>query len=123
MTHQPRSLKLESHQHIKTVFSKTTKPIELKFHMKTTYDRLAKRDTNCFGHMTKMATAPICGKTPLNIFFSGTKRSMALGLGMYAWGYGPYKICTYSESRLTLTYTMVMSNRFLKHLYGENIIL
>ena len=79
---QPRSLILESHLHIKTVSSETTRPIELKFHMKTPYDRLAKIYTNCTGHMTKMATMPIYGKTPLNIFFSGTKRSMALGLGM-----------------------------------------
>ena len=74
-------LMLESLPHIKTVFSETTRPIELKFHMKTTYDRLAKIYTNCSGHMTKMATMPIYGKNPLNIFFSRTKRPMALGLG------------------------------------------
>ena len=34
-------------------------PIELKFHMKTFYDRLVKIYTNCTGHMTKMATTPI----------------------------------------------------------------
>ena len=51
-------------------------------HIKTPYDRLAKIYTNCTGHMTKMATMPIYGKNPLNIFFSGTKRPMALGLGM-----------------------------------------
>ena len=45
--------------------------------MKTPYDRLAKICTNCTGHMTKMATMPIYGK---NIFFSGTKRPMALGV-------------------------------------------
>ena len=50
--------------------------------MKTPYDSLAKIYTNCTGHMTKMATTPIYGKNPLNIFFSGTKRLMALGLGM-----------------------------------------
>ena len=32
--------------------------------------------------MIKMATMPIDAKNPLNIFFSGTKRSMALGIGM-----------------------------------------
>ena len=63
------------------VSSETIRPIELKFHM-TIYDRLAKIYTNCTGHMTKMATMPIYGKNPLNIFFSGTKRPMALGLGM-----------------------------------------
>ena len=57
-------------------------PIELKFHMKTFYDRLAKIYTNFTGQMTKMVTMPIYGKKPSNIFFSGTKRQMALGLGM-----------------------------------------
>ena len=69
-----------THQNI--VFSETTWPFELKFYMKTPYDRVAKIHTNCTDHMTKMATMPIYGKNPLNIFFSGTKRPMALGLGM-----------------------------------------
>ena len=60
----------------------TTESFELKFRMKTPYDRLAKIYTNHTGHMTKMATTPIYGKNPLNIFFSGTKRPIALGLGM-----------------------------------------
>ena len=62
--------------------SETTRPFELKCHMKTPYDRLAKIYTNCTGHMTKMATTPIYGKNPLNIFFFRTKRQMALVLGM-----------------------------------------
>ena len=69
-----------THQNI--VSSETTKPFELKFHMKIPYDRLAKIYTNCTGHLTKIATTPIYGKIPLNIFISGTKRPMALGLGM-----------------------------------------
>ena len=48
------------------VYSETTRPIELKFRMKTLYDRLVKIYTNCSGHMTKMATTPIYGKNPLN---------------------------------------------------------
>ena len=68
-----------THQNI--VSSETTRPFELKFHMKTPYDRLAKIYTNCTGHMTKMATSPIYSKNPLNVFLSGTKRPMALGLG------------------------------------------
>ena len=64
------------------ISSETTRPFELKFHMKSPYDRLAKIHTNCTGHMSKMATMPIYGKNPLNIFYSGTKRPMALGLGM-----------------------------------------
>ena len=38
-------------------------PIELKFHIMTPYDKLAKFDTNRTSHITKMATAPIYGKT------------------------------------------------------------
>ena len=68
--------------HLIIVSPETTRPIDLKFHMKTPYDRLAKIYASCTGHMTKMATTPIYGKNPLNIFFSGTKRPMALGLGM-----------------------------------------
>ena len=64
------------------VFSETTRPIEIKFHLMTPYDWLAKICTNCYGHMTKMATKPIYGKNCLNIFFSGTKIPMALGLTM-----------------------------------------
>ena len=69
-----------THQNI--VSSETTWPFELKFHMKTPYDKLAKIYAKCTGHMTKMATTPIYGKNPLNVFFSGTKRPMAFGLGM-----------------------------------------
>ena len=50
--------------------------------MKTPHDRLAKIYTNCTGHMTKMAIISIYGKNHLNIFFSGTKRPMTLGLGI-----------------------------------------
>ena len=63
------------------VFAETTWPIEIKFHMTTPYDWLAKIYTNCYDwlakiytncycHMTKMATVPIYGKNSLNIFFS-----------------------------------------------------
>ena len=51
-----------THQNI--VSSETTKPIEIKFHMKTPYDRVAKIYTNCTGHMTKLANKPIYGKNP-----------------------------------------------------------
>ena len=50
-----------THQNI--VSSETTWPVELKFHMKTLYDRLAKIYTKSTGHMTKKATTPIYGKT------------------------------------------------------------
>ena len=47
------------------VFSETIGPIELKFHMKTPYNKLVKFSANCLGHMTKMANMPIYGKNPL----------------------------------------------------------
>ena len=43
------------------VFSQTIGPIELKFHVKTSYDKLAKIYAKYFGHMTKMATTLIYG--------------------------------------------------------------
>ena len=77
-----KSLRLESHQIIiKKVFSQTIGPIELKFHVKTPYDKLAKIYIKCFGHMTKMAAMPIYGKNPLKIF-SRSRRPVTLGLGM-----------------------------------------
>ena len=47
------------------VFSQTIYPIELKFHVKTPYDKLAKISSKYFCHMTKMAATPIYGKNPL----------------------------------------------------------
>ena len=64
------------------VFSETTRPIELKFYMKTPYDRLVKIYTNSFDRMIKMAPMPLYSKTPFNIFFSGTKRPMVMGIVM-----------------------------------------
>ena len=56
--------------------------------MTTPYDWLAKTYTNCYGHMTNIATMPIYGKNSLNLFFSGTKRPLAVtwyvGWGMWA---------------------------------------
>ena len=60
--------------------------------------------------MADMATMPIFGKNSLNLFFSGTKRPLALGLGMLDWGCGRYQVSTNDESRLTLTYFMARSN-------------
>ena len=68
LTFQLRSLILESHQYVKTVFSQTIGSIELEFHVKTPNDKLAKMHAKYFGHMTKMAATPIYGKNPLKIF-------------------------------------------------------
>ena len=64
------------------VFSQTIGPIELKFHVKTPYDKSAKIYAKYVGHMTKMATTPIYGKNLLKIFFSRTRRPVTLKLGM-----------------------------------------
>ena len=68
--------------YVNIVFTQTVGPIELKFHVKTSYDKSAKIYTKHFGHMTKMAATPIYGKNLLKIFFSRTRRPMTLGLGM-----------------------------------------
>ena len=67
---------------LKHSFSQTISPIELKFHVKIPYAKLTKIFTKDFGHMTKMAATPIYGKNSLKIFFSRTRRSVTLGLGM-----------------------------------------
>ena len=68
--------------YLNIVFSQTISPIELKFHVKTPYDKLAKIYTKYFGHMVKMAATPIFGKNFLKIFFSRTRRPVTLRLGM-----------------------------------------
>ena len=78
--------------------------------MTTPSDWLAKSYSNCYGHMTDMATIPIYGKNSLNLFFSDTKRPLAVGLGMKYWGCEPYQVCTNDESSLTLIYFMATSN-------------
>ena len=45
------------------VFSETTGPIELKFHMVTPKDGRTKVCSNGRGHITKLPTTPIYGKT------------------------------------------------------------
>ena len=75
--------------------------MELKFHVKTTYDKLAKIFVKYFGHMTKMAAMPIYGKNPLKVFFSRTRRLMTLGLGMQHLGCGAYQVCSNDDPRLT----------------------
>ena len=64
------------------VFSQTIGPIELKFHVKTPYDKSAKIYTKCFGHKTKMAATSIYGKNLLKLFFPRTRRPVTLRLGM-----------------------------------------
>ena len=61
LTFQPRSPSIYHN----IVFSQTIGAIELKFHVKTPYDKLVKIYTNHFGHMTKMSATSIYGKPPL----------------------------------------------------------
>ena len=68
--------------YLNMVFSQTIGSIELKFHVKTPYFKIAKIYSRHLGHMTKMAGMPINGKNPLKIFFSRTRRLMTLGLGV-----------------------------------------
>ena len=46
-------------------FSQTIGQIELKFHVKTPYDKLAKIYVKYFGHVTEMSATPIYGKNHL----------------------------------------------------------
>ena len=78
--------------------------------MKTPYSKLAKIHTKYFCHMTKMTSMPIYGKNSLKIFFSRTRRPVALGLGMLHWGCGAYQVGSNDEPRLTLTYFTSRSN-------------
>ena len=91
------------------VFSQTVGSIELKFHVRT-YDKLAKIYAKYFGLMTKMTATPICGKNPLKVFFSRTRRPMTSGLRMLHWGCGAYQVCSNDEPKLTLTFLTLRSN-------------
>ena len=44
------------------VFSETTRPIDAKFHTKSTWDKGTKVCPKGSGHMTKVAVMPIYGK-------------------------------------------------------------
>ena len=69
------------------VFSETNRPIELNFYMKTPYNKLAKINTKCSGHMTKMVDIPIYGKNHKNLFQNQKANDLGtwyVALGM--WG-------------------------------------
>ena len=83
LTFQPRSLILEVHQYITTPFSqKPLGQLNSNFIWRLLKLSGVNFEPNGNGHMTNMATTPIYGKNSLNLFFSGTKRPLALGLGM-----------------------------------------
>ena len=75
---------LSTHKNI--VSSETTRTVELKFHMKTPFDRLAKIFTNCTGHMSKMATTPIFGKKTLKYLLLWNQKANDFGTWYVALG-------------------------------------
>ena len=90
--------------------------------MKTPYDWLAKTYTNCYGHMTSMATMPIHGNNSLNLFFSGTKRPLTLGLMVCRIGdVGPTRLA--QMMNLGWPWPTLWQGQiwFLMQLYGENL--
>ena len=111
-----------THQNI--VSSETTRPFELKFHMKTPYDRLAKIYTKCTGHMTKMATKLIYGK----------KKTLLMSSSLEPKGQWPWDlVCIIGDVGSTRFAQMINLGWpwptlwqgqiwFLMHLFGENLV-
>ena len=62
------------------IFSETIQPIELNFHIRTPYDKLAKIYTKCCGHRTKLADMPIYGK---NLYKNNLENQKAHDLGTW----------------------------------------
>ena len=105
---QPRSLILWSYQYIKTDFSQTIGPIELKFYVKTPYDKLAKIYAKYFGHMTKMGATPIYGKNLLKIFSRTRRQDLETWYSIgVVWA---YQVCSNDDPKMTLTYLTSRSN-------------
>ena len=92
------------------IFSETTGPNKVKFHMELLWDGGTYVCSNDPGHMTKMAAIAIYGKNLKKIFFSGTKRSITLKLGMKHWVHGYYQVCSNDDTGLTLTYFTARSH-------------
>ena len=63
--------------------SKTTGPIEGKFHVEPPLDGGTKVCLNGLRYMTMMAAMPIYGKNLKKNLFSGIKRPMTLNFGMH----------------------------------------
>ena len=78
--------------------------MELKFHVKTSYNKLAKVYTKYFGHMTKMAAMPIYGKKLFKSLLFKNHKANDLWTWYVALGCGAYQVCSNDDSKLTLTY-------------------
>ena len=81
------------------VISQTVGPIELKFHVRTTYNKLAKICTKYFGHMTKMTATPIYGKKNFKNLLLQNQASN-FGTLYVAWGCGTYQVCSNDDPGL-----------------------
>ena len=92
------------------VFSQTIGPIELKFYVKTPYDKLAKLHAKYFGHMTKMTATPIYGKKTFKNLLLQNQKADDLGIWYVAFGMGAYQVCSNEEPKLTLIYLTSRSN-------------
>ena len=90
--------------------SETVGVIKAKFHIEPTWDRGTKDCSNAPGHMTKMAAMPIYGKNLKKIFFCGTKRPMALKLGMQHRVLEYNQVFSNDDPGLTFTYFTAKSN-------------
>ena len=55
------------------------------------------------GHMTKMATMPIYGKNPSNIFFAGAAEPIATKIDMQQLKLEYYNVCINHDPVMTLT--------------------
>ena len=91
--------------------SKTTGPIEAKFHMESPSNRGTKVCSNGPDHMTKMAAMPIYGKTLKNLLLLGNEKAHDLE-SWYAASQvlDYYQICSNDNTGLTLTYFTARSD-------------
>ena len=85
------------------IFSETTGPIKVKFHMEPPWDGGTNVCSIGPGHMTKMAAMPIYGKSIKKIS-SGTKRPMTLKLGLQHRVLEYYQVFSNDDPGVTLTY-------------------
>ena len=90
-------------------FLETAWPIEAKLYVVPPWDGGTEVCSAGPSHITKMAVMPIYGKNLKKIFFSGTKRSMTLKLGMQHQVIEYYQICSTDDPGLSLTYFMAGS--------------
>ena len=91
------------------IFWKTSVPFWTKFCMKAFRYMEMKIWWYDAGHMTKMATTPIYGKSPSKIF-SGTDRPISRKLGMQHQGLLQIIVCSNDDPGVILTYFTARSN-------------